>query len=37
MIITTDEAYKAKCNAEYMFVDYANLPKMIDKIGRAHV
>ena len=31
MIITTDPAYKDKCDDKYMFVDYTNLPKVIDK------
>jgi len=33
MIITTDTAYATKCDAKYMFVDYANLPKVIN-IGK---
>ena len=31
MIITTDLAYAKKCDLERMFVDYANLPKVIEK------
>ena len=31
MIITTDPAYAKKCDLERMFVDYANLPKVIAK------
>lgn len=31
MVITTDPAYKDKCDDKTMFVDYTNLPKVIDK------
>ncbi|KAI1089333.1 pyruvate kinase [Rostrohypoxylon terebratum] len=29
--ITTDEKYKTSCNSEHMYVDYANITKVIEK------
>ncbi|KAK9685898.1 Pyruvate kinase [Basidiobolus ranarum] len=31
MLITTDDKYQEKCNGERMYVDYKNLPKVIEK------
>ncbi|ORX91566.1 pyruvate kinase [Basidiobolus meristosporus CBS 931.73] len=31
MLITTDDKFKEKCNGERMYVDYKNLPKVIEK------